>query len=186
MLELLETTVASQRIYNGRVVSLRLDTVELTNGAKIQREIVEHGDVVAVVAIDDNGNVLLVRQFRKPAEQVLLEIPAGGLEPAESPEDGVRRELQEETGYRASQVRRLGGFYTSPGFCTEFLHLYLATDLQFEPLEPDEDESFELVRVPLAQILELIDSGVISDAKSLVGLLMLLRSYRGDKRGPVV
>ena len=168
-----EPTISSQRIYEGRVLNLRVDTVRLPNGRTTEREIVEHVDCVAIVALDDEDNVLLVRQFRKPAERDLLEIPAGGIEPGEDPATCVQRELREETGYAAGQLQRIGGFYSSPGFCTEYMHLYLATELRPHPLAPAEDESIEVVKVPFSRALGMVETGEICDAKSIVGLLMV-------------
>ncbi|GAI27811.1 unnamed protein product, partial [marine sediment metagenome] len=124
-----EKTLSSQLVYEGRAVKLRVDTVKMPSGRETTREIVEHSDCVAIIAIDASDNVLLVNQFRKPVEKELLEIPAGGIEPDEDPVAAVCREMQEETGYLPGKVERLGGFYSSPGYCTEYLHLYLATDL---------------------------------------------------------
>jgi ADP-ribose pyrophosphatase len=129
---------------------------------------------VAIIAIDDKDNVLLVNQFRESVEKELLEIPAGGIEPGEEPVDCVRRELREETGFLPQKVERLGGFYSTPGYCNEYLHLYLATDLVLSPLQAEDSESIRLVRVPLGQIRSLITSGSICDAKSIAGLLMFL------------
>ncbi|MFC1907848.1 NUDIX hydrolase [Chloroflexota bacterium] len=171
----MEKTLSSQLIYDGRVVKLRIDTVKLPSGRETTREIVEHGDCVAIVAIDANDNVLLVNQFRKPAEKKLLEIPAGGIEPSEDPVTTVRREMQEETGYLPQKVERLGGFYTTPGYCTEYLYLYLATDLTLNPLNAEDTESIRLIRVPISQISGLITSGTICDAKSIAGLLTFLK-----------
>ena len=173
-----ERTLATRQIYKGRIVNLRIDTVELPSGRQTSREIVEHSECVAVVAVDAENNVLLVRQYRKPVEKELLEIPAGGVEPGEQPEECAKRELQEETGYLPQEIERLGGFYSSPGFCTEFLHLYLATNLIPSQLSTDVDESIELVRVPLSQIPQLIASGEICDAKSIAGLLTVISSHR--------
>ncbi len=170
----MEKTLASQLVYSGRVVKLRVDTVELASGRQTKREIIEHGDCVAIVAIDSDDNVLLVKQFRKPVEKELLEIPAGGIEAGEEPEDCVRREMREETGYLPRKVKRLGGFYASPGYCTEYLHLFLATDLSPAQLIAEDTEEIELVRVALSQIPELIASGAICDAKSIAGLLIFL------------
>ena len=169
-----EPTLSSELIYRGRIVSLRVDEVRLPSGQTRRREIVEHGGAVAIVAVDDQARVLLVRQFRKPVEQFLLEIPAGTLEAGEDPDACARRELLEETGYRAERVERLIGFYSAPGFCTEYLHVYLATGLREGGASPEEDESIELVREPVARALELIESGQIQDAKSQVGLLAYL------------
>ena len=172
-----EKTLSSQLIYDGRAVKLRVDTVKMPGGRETTREIVEHSDCVAVVAIDDNDNVLLVNQFRKSVEKELLEIPAGGIEPGEDPVTTVRREMQEETGYLPQKVERLGGFYSTPGYCTEYLYLYLATDLTPSPLYAEDTEDIRLVRVPFSQISGLITSGSICDAKSIAGLLTFLE-YR--------
>jgi len=169
-----EKTLSSQLIYEGRAVKLRVDTVQVPSGRETTREIVEHGDCVAIIAIDANDNVLLVNQFRKPVEKELLEIPAGGIKPGEDPVDCVCRELREETGYLPGKVERLGGFYSTPGYCTEYLYLYLATDLTPSPLQAEDTENIRLVRVPLSQIPSLITSGKICDAKSIAGLLTFL------------
>jgi len=172
-----EKTLSSRLIYEGRAVKLRVDTVRLPNGRETSREIVEHSDCVAIVAIDEKDNVLLVKQFRQPVEKALLEIPAGGIEPGEDPVTTVRRELREETGYLPRKVERFGGFYSAPGYCTEYLYLYLATDLISSPLSAEDTENISLIRVPAAQIPSLITSGSICDAKSIAGLLTFL-DYR--------
>lgn len=173
-----ERTLESQSIYRGRVVNLRLDTVELADGRRAQREVVEHEEVVAIVPLDSQGNVLLVRQYRHAVEQTMLEIPAGGVEPGEDPLECTQRELQEETGYKAQNIQRIGGFHISPGFCTEYIHLFLATDLQPSPLKGDVDEDIELVPVTLGEIPDLIQSGDIKDAKSIAGLLTFLAFHQ--------
>ncbi len=172
-----EKMLSSQLIYDGRAVRLRVDTVQMPSGRETTREIVEHNDCVAIVAIDADDNVLLVNQFRKPVEKELLEIPAGGIESNEDPVTTVRRELQEEAGYMPGKVERLGGFYSSPGFCTEYLYLYLATDLISSQLYAEDTGNIKLVRVPTSQIPSLIASGSICDAKSIAGLLTFLE-YR--------
>ena len=172
-----ERTLSSQTIYDGRAVRLRVDTVQMPGGRQTTREIVEHSDCVAVIALDSDDNVLLVNQFRKPVEKELLEIPAGGIEPGEDPVTTVCREMGEETGYLPRKVDRLGGFYSTPGYCTEYLHLYLATDLTPNQLYAEDTESIRLVRVPVSQVSSLISSGSICDAKSIAGLLTFLE-YR--------
>lgn len=172
-----EETLSSRKVFEGRALKLRVDTVKLPSGKETTREIVEHENCVAIVALDDADNILLVKQFRKPVEKDLLEIPAGGIDPGETPEDAVRREMREETGFLPQKVAKLGGFYSSPGFCTEYLHLYLASDLVPRPLQAEDSESITLVRVPLAQITGLIASGAICDAKSIAGLLAF-REYQ--------
>jgi ADP-ribose pyrophosphatase len=176
-----EKTLSSRRIYEGRVVRLRVDTVKLSDGRETTREVVEHDDCVAVVALDDKDNVLLVKQFRKPVEKELLEIPAGGIDPGETPADCVRREMREETGFLPKKVEKLGGFYSAPGFSTEYLHLYLATDLVHSPLKAEDTAGISLVRVPLARIPELVASGAIVDAKSIAGLLAYLEYRKSAK-----
>ncbi len=170
----MEKTLSSQLIYEGRAVKLRVDTVKMASGRETTREIVEHSDCVAIIAIDANDNVLLVNQFRKPVEKELLEIPAGGIEAGEDPVMTVHREMREETGYLPKKVERLGGFYSTPGYCTEYLYLYLATDLIPSQLHAEDTESIRLVRVPIGQIPSLITSGSICDAKSIAGLLSFL------------
>jgi ADP-ribose pyrophosphatase len=169
-----EETLSSRKIFEGRAVKLRIDTVRLPSGRETTREIVEHEDCVAIVALDETDSILLVKQFRKPVEKELLEIPAGGIDPGESPEDAVRREMREETGFLPQKVVKLGGFYSTPGFCNEYLYLYLATDLEFKPLQAEDSESIRLVRVPLLEVPGLIASGAICDAKSIAGLLAFL------------
>ena len=177
----MEETLSSKTIYSGRVVKLRVDDVRLPNGRHTKREVVEHSDCVAIVAVDADDNVLLVKQFRKPVEKELLEIPAGCIEPGEEPVATVSREMREETGYLPKSVKGMGGFYSTPGFCTEYLHLYLAYDLVPDRLYASDTESIELVRVPSNQIAGLITSGSICDAKSIAGLLLYLSSRKPTK-----
>ena len=176
-----EPTLSSQLVYRGRAVGLRVDTVRTPSGRETTREIVEHDDCVAIIAVDAEDKVLLVSQFRKPVEKELLEIPAGGIDHGESPEEAVIRELQEETGYLPRRVVRLGGFYSAPGYSTEYLYLYLATDLTPSQLFAEDTESISLVRLSLEQIPESIISGAIRDAKSIAGLLAYLE-YRKASR----
>ncbi len=149
----------------------------MPSGRETTREVVEHSDCVAVIAVDANDNVLLVSQFRQAVKKELLEIPAGGIEPGEDPVVAVRREMQEETGYLPKKVEKLGGFYSAPGYCTEYLYLYLATDLTPSQLYAEDTASIRLVRVPVTKIPSLITSDSICDAKSIAGLHMFLE-YR--------
>ena len=170
----LEKTLATQQIYQGRAVSVRVDTVENASGKETTREVVKHSDCVAVAVLDEQDNVLLVRQFRHAVGKFLLEIPAGGIDPGEDPVDAVCRELQEEIGYFPRRIDRLGGFYAIPGYGTEYLHCFFATDLVPGRLVAEDTESIELVRVPSEQIPLLIMSGEICDAKSVAALLLFL------------
>ena len=175
-----EQTLSSKQVYEGRAVKLRVDTVSTAGDRETTREIVEHADCVAIIAVDAGDNVLLVKQFRKPVEKELLEIPAGGIEPGENPEACVRRELREETGYLPRKVERLGGFYSAPGYCTEYLYLYLATDLTPDPLYAEDTDKIKLMRVPIGQVSSLIASGAVCDAKSIAGLLAFLKYQKGQ------
>jgi ADP-ribose pyrophosphatase len=170
----MEKTISSKRIYDGRAVKLRVDTVRKPSGKVTDREIIEHSDAVAVVVLDSRDRVILVRQYRKAVGKTLLEIPAGGVDPGEQPINSVRRELQEEIGYLPNKIDKLGGFYSAPGYCTEYLHLYLATYLIPSRLEAEDTDEIEVVRVPLAKVSDLIASGEICDAKSIAGLLRVI------------
>ena len=169
-----EKLISSKTVFEGRAVNLRIDTIEKASGEVTTREIVWHADCIAVVVLDDKNNVILEKQYRRAAGKVLLEIPAGGIEEGETPEEAVKRELQEEIGYLPGKVTRLGGFYSAPGYCTEYLYLFLATDLKPSHLTAEDTDEIEIVRVPVSEIKGLIDSGQICDAKSVAGLLQFL------------
>jgi ADP-ribose pyrophosphatase len=174
-----EKKLASRQIYQGHAVNIRVDTVEKAGGRKTTRDVVEHSDCIAVVALDEQNNVLLVRQFRHAVGKFLLEIPAGGIDPGEEPLDSVRRELQEEIGYFPRKIDKLGGFYSIPGYGTEYLHCFLATDLVSSRLIAEDTADIELVRVSPDEIPQLITSGEICDAKSIAALLMFLFIRQG-------
>lgn len=168
---MVEKTLSSEQIYQGRAVNLRVDTVEKEDGSQTTREIVEHADCVAVVVLDGADNALMVKQYRKAVEKTLLEIPAGGIEPGEQPVEAVSRELQEEIGFLPKKIQRLGGFYAAPGYCTEYLHFYVATQLEHSQLQAEDTSEIEVVKVPMSQVQNLIANGQIVDAKSIAGLL---------------
>jgi ADP-ribose pyrophosphatase len=178
-----ERLISSEVLRRSRVLEFRIDTVESADGHRSTRDIAGHPGGVCVVAIDPDSQVLLVRQWRHAIGRGLLEIPAGTLdrEPDGSIEDhegAARRELEEETGYRAAHWLYLGAFYTAPGFTSELMHLYLATELEpahEDRLGPDEDERLELHRVPFRDALKMVEAGEIADAKSIVGLLRVAR-----------
>jgi ADP-ribose pyrophosphatase len=182
--DLRETVIGSEILHHGRLGDFRVDTVRFSDGRTSTREILGHPGAVAIVAIDPDDNVLLVRQWRTAAGRAMLEIPAGTLDTVElsgtieDPERAAPRELEEETGCRAATWRKLAAFWTAPGFASELMHLYLATSLspaQGDRLGPDEDERLELVRLPFADALAAIERGEICDAKSIVGLFWVAR-----------
>lgn len=169
-----EKTLSRRTVFEGQVVKLRVDSVEMPGGRRSTREIVEHGEVVAMVVLDGEGNVIMVEQFRQAIGKSLLEIPAGGIDPGEDAAAAVCRELREEIGYLPRKIERLAGFFAAPGYCTEYLHLYLATDLVPSRLHAEDAEGIKTVRVPLERVKSLIASGRICDGKSVAGLLFYL------------
>lgn len=178
-----ERVVESRVLHRGRYVTFRVDTVELPDGRRSIRDLVGHPGAVAIVALDGDGRVALVRQWRVAVGDALLEIPAGGLDledgATEDPEAAARRELEEETGLRAATWRWLGAYFSAPGFAEELMHLFLATDLSAaDPdgrLGPDDDERLLLEWLPWRDAVAAAESGVIRDAKSIVGLFWLAR-----------
>ena len=167
-----EPTVNSRRIFDGKILSLRVDTVALSSGIEATREVIEHGPAVAIVAVDDGGNVHLVRQYRKAVGDSLLEVPAGRMERGEDPAEAARRELGEETGLEAGKLDFLGSYFTTPGFTDEEMYAFLATDLSEGEAHPDEDEEVERVTMPLEQAVEMVNNGDLHDGKSIAALLI--------------
>lgn len=168
-----EKTLDSEILYSGRILNLRLSTVEVEGGHISKREIVEHKGAVAVVAVTDERELLMVRQFRIAIDREMLEIPAGLIEPGEDPESTALRELKEETGYTAENIRKLHTYYTSPGFTDELVHVYLATGLTPGEMDLDEGEVLEVEKYSLDEVEELLTS--IDDSKTVIGLLYLLK-----------
>ena len=164
--------ISQETVFSGRIIETRVDTLLMPDGKQITREVVQHPGAVAIIPIDTEDNVLLVRQYRYAAGQSLLELPAGVIEDGESPDDTAQRELQEEIGYASNNLRALGGVYSSPGFCTEFLYLYIARDLVPSRLPGDEDEDISVETIPMSRVDRLIRLGEIQDAKTVAGLLM--------------
>ncbi len=167
--------VASEQVYRGRVVNLRVDDVELEPGKVVRRELIEHSGAVVIVAEDAEGRLLWVRQHRYAAGRSLLELPAGTLETGEDPERCARREMEEETGFSARRWLLLGSFFTAPGFCTEYMYAYAASELSPATAVGDEDEDIEVVPMSVEESLRAIDEGVIEDAKSMAALHLWLR-----------
>lgn len=163
--------ISSQKVFSGRVFNVTVDTVqegELT----YQREVVHHHGSAVILPVFDDGTVALVRQYRHPAVRYLLEAPAGTLEDGERPEVGAARELQEELGLVAGRMEKLSEFFVSPGFCEEKMWVFLATELTEGKQNPEEDEVLEVVRLPLDEALEMISSGEIQDAKTIIALIL--------------
>lgn len=167
-----ERLVDATTVHQGRLLTLRLETVALPTGAQVGREIVVHPGAVVMVPIDHAGRVLLVRQYRRAADRELLELPAGTLQPGEAPEAAVARELAEEVGREAGRIERLGAFYAAPGYSTELLHCYLCRELREVVASPEEDEAIEIVPVTVPDLLARVWRGEIEDAKTLAGLLL--------------
>ena len=170
-MNLTEKKLSSEKIFDGRILHIRRDTVELPDGAQSTREEVDHPGGVGVLAMDDEGRVLPGRQFRYPCEKVLSEIPAGKLEYGEDPEKAALRELREETGAVPGKFRSLGELYPSPGYCGEIIRLYLAQELTFGETALDEDEFLDVERMPFGELTELVLQGEIRDAKTIAAVL---------------
>jgi ADP-ribose pyrophosphatase len=168
--ELRERALESRCLYEGRVVTLRVDRVLLPSGKEGRREVVEHAPAVAILAETEDKRLLLVRQYRHPVGGEILEIPAGIVEDGEAPAETAARELQEETGYAARRIEPVARFYTSPGFCDEEIWLYYAADLVPSPLPQDEDEFIRLEFLPAESLPELLASSRIRDGKTLLAL----------------
>lgn len=169
-MDLSENTLESKEIFSGRIIKVRVDTVSLPGGGQSTREVVEHAGAVAVVAVDQDDHIIMVQQYRKPVEAVLLEIPAGTMEPNEDPFECARRELKEETGFAAEHWTKILSYYSAPGFTDEYLHLYMASGLTGGEKNLDEDEFVETVRMPLAEAYRKILTGEIADGKSIIGI----------------
>lgn len=170
-----ERVTSSQRLYDGRIINLRLDTVVLPNGKTSKREIVEHRGAVAMVPLLNRDTVILVRQYRGAAASLMLEIPAGTRDPDDDIELCARRELAEEINYQPGRLVKLFHSYQSPGYCTEVIHTFLALDLTPAEGHTDEDEFLEIVPMPFAEAIEKIKTGEIVDAKTISGLLFAAR-----------
>lgn len=166
-----EKTLASERIYEGKILNLRKDKVTVKTGASY-REIVEHNGGSVILPIDEDDNVIMVKQFRKPFEEVILELPAGKIDGDEDPMQAAIRELKEETGCRAENIRPLGKIYPSVGYTTEILYLYMAWDLEEGETDFDDNEAIDIVRIPFKEAIEKVIDGEICDAKTVAALLI--------------
>lgn len=172
-----EKTLSSKIVYDGKVITVRADEVEIEGGRKSFREVVEHSGGVVIVAVKGDS-ILFVKQFRYPIKEVMLELPAGKLEIGENPDEACERELEEETGYRAKHWKTLGYIYTSIGFCNEKLYLYLAEDLEFVGEHPDDGEILENYEYKIAEVEKMILNGEITDAKTICAIHRALKEMR--------
>ena len=172
-MKLFEKTLSQDYKYNGRIINLRVDEAQLENGKTALREVVEHHGGVCIAALDEDGCLLMVRQFRYPYGEVLLEIPAGKLEKGEDPLECGKRELEEETGYVAERFTDLGKLYPTPAYVTEVIHMYYAENLTKTAQRLDADEFLSVEHVPLADAVEMVMSGEIRDSKTQVAILKL-------------
>lgn len=165
-----EKTLNSEVVYDGKVMTVIRDDVEVADGHKSFREVVLHSGGVVITAMKDAETILLVKQYRYPLKQTVLELPAGKLEVGENPDEACKRELEEETGYRAKNWKSLGYINTTPGICTEKLYLYLASDLEFVGEHPDEGEIIKCFEYKLSDVMNMINNGEINDAKTICAL----------------
>ena len=170
-MDLTEKTLESKTVFQGKIMTVLLDTALLPNGKTAAREVCLHPGGVAVLPLKEDGTVSLVRQYRYPLHQLLLELPAGKLDPGEDHRLAAARELSEETGLEAGELIYLGKIYASPGFCDEALHMYLGRDLKQTQSHPDEDEFLDVVAMPLQTLVEQVMSGEIADAKTVATVL---------------
>lgn len=164
--------LGSEMIHKGRSIIFRVDNLRTPDGRTVKYDIVEHHGSVILVPVDENGNIYFVRQYRHAAEQEMLELPAGTLEPGEEPAFCAAREVREETGMEAANIKEIGSFYLAPGYSTELMHVFLATGLSHNPLEADDDEFLSVELLSMTDALKLAGSGGLTDAKSLAALLL--------------
>lgn len=173
-----EKTLDTKRIFEGRIINLRVDTVTVKSGTST-REIVEHNGGAVIAAVTGENKIILVRQFRKPFDRGILEVPAGKLDGPEDPEKAALRELAEETGYVAGHIEKLTEFYPSVGYTTEVLHIYLATDLTPGDCHPDENEVLEVLEMDLDEVRRMVLAGQIRDGKTIAAVLLAAEKLRG-------
>jgi ADP-ribose pyrophosphatase len=164
--------LSSEPLFKGRVFTIRRDHLKTPDGRQTSLDIVEHHGSVIILPVDEQGNLLFVRQYRHAAARDLLELPAGTLEEGEPPEECASREIREETGFAAGKLEEIGRFYLAPGYSTEFMVVFLATGLSHSPLQADADEFLEVERIPIRQALEMAEGGRVPDAKSLAALFL--------------
>jgi ADP-ribose pyrophosphatase len=164
--------IARQTVYHGRAFNVRRDEVRFQNQNVAQMDIIEHTGAVTILPLETDGRIIFVRQYRHAAGKELLELPAGNLDPGELPETCAAREIREETGYAAGKLVKIGEFYLAPGYSTEYMTVYLATDLYPSPLPGDIDEFITIEHVPVAKAYDMVINGELQDGKSLAVLLL--------------
>jgi ADP-ribose pyrophosphatase len=177
--------LAKEKKYQAHVFDVSLLSVKLPDGKIRNYDLVEHVPAVTIVPVTDDGDILFVRQYRMGAEQELLELPAGILNGQDGNEDpliGALRECREETGYEAKSMRRIGGIFMTPGYCTEYIHIYLAQDLVWNPLPQDEDEFLKTEKIPIETAYRMAESGEMNDAKSIAALMFAQPEIRKNKK----
>jgi ADP-ribose pyrophosphatase len=168
-------TLNSEAVYQGKAFRVRRDQVRLPDGQSARLDIVEHIGAVTILPLDDQGRIWFVRQYRHPAAQELLELPAGTLEPGEPPEVCAHREIREETGQAAGEMRKIGEFFLAPGYSTEYMYVFLATQLRPDPLPSDGDEFLSVETRPVAEVFQMVERGEIQDGKTLAALMLARR-----------
>lgn len=164
--------ISSETLLKGRAFLIRRDHLKTPDGRETKLDIIEHGGSVIIIPVDRDGNLLFVRQYRHATGMDLLELPAGTLEKDEDPAVCAAREIREETGFAADKIEKIGDFYLAPGYSTEFMHVYLAQDLRYDPLEADADEFLSVESIPFAKAIQMAAKGEVPDAKSLAALLL--------------
>jgi ADP-ribose pyrophosphatase len=174
--------LSTKRVYDGRVLALDVDEVEEPGGVRAVREVVRHRGSVAALAVHDDGRVVLIRQYRYAVNEEVWEIPAGRLDPGETPLEGARRELEEEVGLRAARLEPMFVFYTTPGFCDETIHVFRATGLSAVPARPEEDERIEPMVLSLEEARDMVTRGEVREGKTLVALLLEADKRRAEAR----
>lgn len=177
-----EEVLCREIVYDGKVISVARDVVKLPNGKNTFREVAVHRPAVAILPILNDGQILLIRQYRHPVKRVIWEIPAGLLEEGEDPAGAAQRELREETGYRAGVLERGPSFFPSPGFCDEEIHVFIGKDLAQDPMDCDDDEFVRVESVSLEKALSMISSGEIVDGKTILAILWLINSLGMSQR----
>lgn len=170
-MDIREKEVSRKNIFSGKILKLRVDEILTPDGKTAEREIIEHNGGAGIVAVTNDGKIVLVEQYRRPYDEITLEIPAGKLDGNEDPNFCAERELKEETGYTSKEIMPFGEIYPSPGYTNEIIYLYLAKNLEAGTASPDEDEFLHIKKLPLSEALAMVNSGKIKDSKTVIGIL---------------